>query len=169
MIRSFLASDAEAVNAVAVAAFAQYEGVYSDWDVLQQGVRRTADLAQQGELIVAENENRKIVGAVAYFPPHSPRAEFFDAAWAIIRMLVVHPDARGTGIGRKLTEECLRRARRDGAAYIALHTSPKMETALAMYLRMGFQLEKHLPDRYGVPYGLYLRSLEVRQANGASS
>ena len=53
-------------------------------------------------------------------------------------MLVIDPGARGRGLGRLLTEECVRRARRDGAPTVALHTSPIMEVALPMYLRMGF-------------------------------
>jgi hypothetical protein len=34
-----------------------------------------------------------------------------------------------------------------------------MPVALAMYLKMGFKLERPLPDRFGVPYGLYLLRL----------
>lgn len=51
-------------------------------------------------------------------------------------MLVVDPDLRGKGLGRRLTGECVARARRDNAAVIALHTSPAMEVALRIYLKM---------------------------------
>jgi hypothetical protein len=54
----------------------------------------------------------------------------------------------------------VKRARRDGVEVIALHTSPAMEVALALYLRMGFALERHVPDRFGVPYAVYLKALE---------
>jgi hypothetical protein len=37
-IRPFAPGDAEAVNAVALAAFAQYRDVYSDWEALALGV-----------------------------------------------------------------------------------------------------------------------------------
>lgn len=74
-------------------------------------------------------------------------------------MLVVDPAARGQGIGRRLTEACLDRGRRDGAEVIALHTSPAMDVALGLYLRMGFRLEKKVPDRFGVPYAVYLKPL----------
>jgi ribosomal protein S18 acetylase RimI-like enzyme len=74
-------------------------------------------------------------------------------------MLVVDPRARGKGIGRSLTEACIERARRDGASAISLHTSPAMEAALALYLKMGFELERPVPDRFGVPYGVYLLRL----------
>jgi ribosomal protein S18 acetylase RimI-like enzyme len=161
-IRPFSPADAEAVNAVALAAFAQYEGVYSDWDSLTRSVGAMAGLADQAEIVVAE-ESGTIVGAVAYVPPGaSPRADFFEPTWAIVRMLVVDPSARGRGLGRRLTEACLERARRDGAATLALHTSPAMEAALALYLKMGFDLERPLPDRFGVPYAVY--RMELRKA-----
>ncbi len=54
----------------------------------------------------------------------------------------------------------VQRARRDGASVIALHTSPAMDVALALYLRMGFKLERRVPDRFGVPNAVYLLRLE---------
>jgi ribosomal protein S18 acetylase RimI-like enzyme len=97
---------------------------------------------------------------VAYVPPfREPRADFFRPEWPIIQMLVVDPAARKRGIGRRLTEACIERARQAGAAAIALHTSPAMEVALGLYLRMGFALEFKVPDRFGVPYAVYLKPL----------
>lgn len=162
IIRDFSPADAGAVNRVALAAFAQYEGVYSDWEAVARAVGSMAALAESGRILVAEDEAGAIVGAVAYVPPHSaPRAEFFQAEWPIVRMLVVDPAARGQGLGRRLTEACIALARSDGAAAIALHTSPVMEAALTLYRRMGFRLEKAVPDRFGVPYAVYLKGLEA--------
>ncbi|HEX8572569.1 MAG TPA: GNAT family N-acetyltransferase [Allosphingosinicella sp.] len=159
-VRDFSPADAEAVNAVALAAFAQYEGVYSDWDALARAVGSMAGLARGGRILVAEDAAGTIVGAVAYVGPGAgPRADFFEPEWPIVRMLVVDPAARGQGIGRRLTQACIDQARRDGAAAIALHTSPAMAVALELYLRMGFRLEKAVPDRFGVPYAVYLKAL----------
>jgi ribosomal protein S18 acetylase RimI-like enzyme len=158
-IRSFAPADAQAVNAVALSAFAQYESVYQGWDALKQGVGAMASLADSGEILVACDDD-EVVGAVAYIPPYaSPRADFFEPEWPIIRMLVVDPRARGKAIGRGLTEACIALARRDGASVIGLHTSPVMEAALALYLRMGFRLERRVPNRFGVPYAVYLLEL----------
>ena len=160
LLRHYSPSDADAVNTIALAAFAQYRDVYSDWDVLERGVGSMTTLADTGEIIVAEVDGT-VAGAVAYIgPAGSPRADFFEPEWPIIRMLVVDPSARGRGIGRALTQACLERARRDGGEVIALHTSPAMEVALALYLRMGFKLLRRVPDRFGVPYAVYVKPLE---------
>jgi ribosomal protein S18 acetylase RimI-like enzyme len=159
LIRPYSPSDAEAVNATALAAFAQYRGVYSDWDVLERGVGSMTSLADTGEIVVAEVDGA-VVGAVAYIGPgQSPRADFFEPELPIIRMLVVNPAARGQRIERELTETCLKLGRRDRSEVIALHTSPAMEVALALYLRMGFKLLRHVPDRFGVPYAVYVKPL----------
>jgi ribosomal protein S18 acetylase RimI-like enzyme len=158
-VRAFEAADAEAVNAVALDSFEQYRGVYDDWETLERAVGATSALAEDAQLLVAELDG-KIAGAVAYCPPFSEtRASFFEPSWPLIRMLVVAPAARGRGLGRSLTEACIERARRAGASAIALHTSPVMEVALALYLRMGFTLERRVPDRFGVPYAVYLLDL----------
>jgi GNAT superfamily N-acetyltransferase len=76
-----------------------------------------------------------------------------------MRMLVVHPEYRGWGVGRKLAEQCLRRAIRDQANIFALHTSPIMQVALPMYLRMGFTYHSPAPDIWGVKYNIYTKRL----------
>lgn len=162
-IRDFDPDDVESVNAVALAAFSQYQDIYKDWETFSQNISRMASLAEQGELIVATRED-KVVGAVVYIGPHKPRSDIFEPAWPIIRMLVVSPDARGLGIGRALAQECISRARRDGALDIALHTSPIMEVALQMYQRMGFVHMYQAPDTHGVPYGVYLMRLKAAPA-----
>lgn len=154
-IRPYDEADADAVNAVALAAFAQYRGIYQDWETLTRGVGSMTSLGDHAELIVAE-EGGRVVGAVAYCAPGStPRADFFEPEWPIIRMLVVEPSARGRGVGRRLTDECIERAKREGAPLISLHTSPAMQVALKMYLKIGFKLERVLPPRFGVPYAVY--------------
>jgi ribosomal protein S18 acetylase RimI-like enzyme len=158
VLRDFKAPDGAAVNAVALAAFEQYRDAYADWSAFSENIGRMSTLADTAELIVATTPVR-LVGAVAYGGPGKPKAAFFDGAWPIVRMLVVHPEARGLGIGRALTDECISRARRDGASMIALHTTPIMAVALAMYERMGFEFTAAAPAIHGVPYRIYLKRL----------
>jgi GNAT superfamily N-acetyltransferase len=157
-LREFCEADAGEINRLAVKAFQEYSSSYSDWPAMVAAYERMSDLAKTGEIIVAETAGR-IVGAVAYIPPHGRKARYFDAAWPVIRSLVVNPDSRGAGVGRALTLECITRAKRDKAPVIALHTSAIMTVALPMYLRMGFEWHRDAPAVFGVPYGVYLKRL----------
>jgi ribosomal protein S18 acetylase RimI-like enzyme len=158
VLRDYRASDAGAVNRVALAAFQQFRDAYDNWPAMAANVGNMAALALGGEIVVAEI-NGALAGAVAYIPPHRPKAPYFDLTWPIIRMLVVDPECRGKGLGRALTEECVRRARRDSASVIALHTSPIMAVALSMYLRMGFERLRDASPIYGVRYAVYRKTL----------
>lgn len=65
---------------------------------------------------------------------------------AKIRMLLVHPKARGLGIGKRLVEECIRFARQKGYKKITLWTNDILTTARHIYQQTGFKLvaeEKH--------------------------
>jgi ribosomal protein S18 acetylase RimI-like enzyme len=159
LVRDFESADADKVNEIALAAFAQYRDNYHEWPALAQRIGQMSALSTHGELMVAA-QGDAVLGAVAYVGPLAPKSPAFDQSWPIIRMLVVAPVARGRGIGRALTEACLRRARRDGAREIGLHTSPIMVVALAMYLRMGFVRLRSTPEIHGVAYAIYLKRLE---------
>jgi ribosomal protein S18 acetylase RimI-like enzyme len=153
-IRDFAPADAAEVNRVALAAWGEYAAVFNAWPRTAQLVGSLAALAAELELIVGEVDGR-LAGAVGYVAPFAPREAAFPPDWALVRLLSVAPSARGHGLGRRLTEECIARARRDRAPALGLHTSPVMQVALPLYLRLGFVRERTLPDRNGVPYALY--------------
>jgi len=157
-LRDFSGGDAPALNRVAVSAFEQFKTKYSDWPSMERAVSRMSELSESGEIVLAE-VNGRIAGGVAYIAPGKPKAPYFDPASPIIRMLVVEPSMRGHGLGRALTEECIRRARCDKAPIIALHTTPIMTVALPMYLRMGFKFHDEAPPICGVPYAIYTMAL----------
>jgi ribosomal protein S18 acetylase RimI-like enzyme len=58
---------------------------------------------------------------------------------AHIRMLGVHPDARGRQIGTLLMAACEERARAAGRTLITLNTAGQMEAAQRMYGSLGYQ------------------------------
>jgi ribosomal protein S18 acetylase RimI-like enzyme len=158
MIRDYVPADRAAVNAVALAAFAQYAGDYADWPTFSAGIGRMADLAGDGDLLVAERAGR-VAGAVVHVGPGRPRSAIFPEDWSVLRMLVVDPDRRGGGIGRALVDAALERAVRAHAPAVGLHTSPIMAAALRMYLALGFVREHDLPPIRGVPYARYVLRL----------
>lgn len=159
-LRAYEPTDAAAVNEVALAAFEELRGHYSDWPKLSRYIAKTSVLADTGEMMVATVQSN-VAGAVTYVGPGKEKLDFFPVEWPILRMLVVAPAYRGLGIGRALTDDCIRRARRDNASVIALHTTPIMNIALPMYERMGFVYERETAPILGVPYGVYVKQVAI--------
>ena len=120
------------------------------------------DISSRSEdtLIAAENGSGDMLACVTYVAPgRSPiTKQGLPVEWAVIRLLAVDPGARGLGLGRSLTEECIARARRDGAYVVGLHTVIEMEVAQGLYERMGFVRD----PRYDQQPGRTVRILAYR-------
>lgn len=82
-------------------------------------------------LFVARDRDGALVGSAAV--KHLP-----DGA-AELKRLYVRPVARGTGLGKRLANAAIERARDLGYAVIRLDTLPKMEAARAIYASLGFE------------------------------
>jgi ribosomal protein S18 acetylase RimI-like enzyme len=158
VVRTARESERAAADRVASRAFGEYEREFPDWIPILRDKRPMTQLAMDGELVVAE-EDGVIMGAVGYLAPGRSKESVFRSDWAVLRMMAVDPAHRGKGLARILADECARRARRDGAAALALYTSPAMTIAIAMYKRMGFKLQRAIPPVIGMPAELY--TLEV--------
>jgi predicted N-acetyltransferase YhbS len=90
------------------------------------------------ELIVAEHLGQ-VVGSVTFYPDGSRYGEeVWPDGWAGLRLLAVHPESRGVGLGRALVQECIRRCRQRGIPTLGLHSTEAMRVARGMYERMGF-------------------------------
>ena len=58
---------------------------------------------------------------------------------AKLRLLIIHPKARGQGLGRRLTRACIRFARNAGYRKIVLWTQSHLAAARAIYQAEGFR------------------------------
>ena len=140
-IREAREEELDGAAAVMVSAYEEYRSALSPraWEAYARDIADVRGRLPDSRLIVAL-EDGKVAGAVTYYPPRpAGTGEGWPAGWAGVRLLAVAPHARGRGYGRLLMEECLRRAREDGASVLGLHTTELMAVARGMYERMGFR------------------------------
>lgn len=64
---------------------------------------------------------------------------------AQLRLLILAPQARGLGLGAKLTDECIAFARRKGYQKMVLWTNSGLAAARGIYAARGFKLTKSEP------------------------
>ncbi|MGW9686693.1 GNAT family N-acetyltransferase [Flagellimonas sp. 2504JD1-5] len=95
------------------------------------------------ELLVAITPQNKIIGGVLYFgnmkyygsggtAPLEKNASGF-------RLLAVHPDGRGLGVGKALSLTCIEKAKKKNHENVIIHTTEYMKVAWKMYEKLGFK------------------------------
>ena len=149
---------AEAGRITALAYHEFVEPGESAWEEYLDHIADVAGRADRSLILVAADDDR-IVGSATL--ELDGRIDDDDAPLAPdeahVRMLGVHPDARGRGVARALMDACFAHARTAGRARLTLNTTHRMKTAKAMYEGMGF---RRLPDRV-FPDGFVLLTYEI--------
>jgi GNAT superfamily N-acetyltransferase len=102
----------------------------------------------QTELLVAVSPENRIAGAVVWFGNMkyygSGGTATMEQNSSGFRLLAVDPSFRGQGIGRLLTNECIRKAKENKTMQVIIHTTKAMQTAWKMYENMGFKRSEDL-------------------------
>jgi len=100
------------------------------------------------ELIVAVSTEQTIGGAVVFFGDMQYYGSGGTATQeknaAGFRLLAVDSSARGQGLGKMLTNECIRRAKERKLSQVIIHTTKAMQQAWKMYESIGFKRSEDL-------------------------
>ncbi len=107
-------------------------------------LRDVAGRAERAELLVARDDEGRVVGSVALVLSGDFGEVTESDDEAAFRMLVVDPAVQGRGVGRLLVTTCLDRARAAGKRRMVLSTDRRMTAAQRLYERLGFT---RLPER----------------------
>jgi len=139
-LRAATEHDLDSIAALFAPALEQYRGSAGDW-LLDAYLAELLDVGgrfEVAETYVAVIAGR-IVGSIVFYRDVALEGwSTLPRGWSGFRALVVHPDARGVGVGRLLVEHCLLRAREVGAPVLGIHTVSLLEDAVRLYGRLGF-------------------------------
>lgn len=114
-----------------------YRGEGFSGEEYEPQLRDAASRAKTATVLVAELDDQ-VVGAVTVATRGGEWAEQAVPGEAVIRMLVVAPQARGAGAGQALVEACLGEARAAGCTLVRLSSQEEMTAAHRLYERLGF-------------------------------
>ena len=105
------------------------------------------------ELLVAVSSENEIVGGVVFFNDMkyygSGGIATKEVNSAGFRLLAVSPSARGKGIGKLLTEECIRKAKEAKLRQVIIHSTKAMQIAWKMYENLSFKRSEDLDFMQG--------------------
>jgi len=156
--RTAIESDLVQLKRLGLLAYGQFQNVLGieNWELMKANQNDDStylNLLKIAKCFVCEIENA-IIGMAFLIPNGNPTA-YFEKEWCYIRLVGVHPEFEGKGIGRKLTQQCIEFAKESGEGIIALHTSEFQNAARHIYESLGFIKQKDLDLIYGKQYYLY--------------
>jgi len=156
-VRTALPAEFEEIGKLMVTVYAQLQGFPSpaEQPAYYEMLAHIGEFTKKPgtELLAAVSPNNTIGGAVVYFSDMKyygsggSASEEQDAA--AFRLLAVRDEARGQGIGKLLTTECISRARAQKVKQVIIHSTMAMQTAWKMYENLGFKRSSDLDFMQG--------------------
>jgi GNAT superfamily N-acetyltransferase len=151
-IRNATPNEFEALGKLLVSVYSQLEGFpnESEQPEYYQMLYNIGDWTRRPhtELLVAVSDDGKLLGGLVYFGDMqyygSGGTATSEKNAAGFRLLAVDPVARGKGIGKLLTNECIGKALDANLSQVIIHSTKAMQTAWNMYESMGFKRSEDL-------------------------
>ena len=167
-VREATPEEYEEAGRVTAGAYREYaEPGQSGWPAYLARIADVAERASRTTILVAVEDGRilgsltlELDGRVADWDDEPP----LRPGEAHIRMLGVHPKARGRGVGTSLMHEAEARARAVGKRFLTLNTTQRMTAAQSMYQRLRYD---RTPDHV-FPDGFVLLGYRKELATASS-
>jgi GNAT superfamily N-acetyltransferase len=146
IIDELVEDEKETVRRLLVESYQQYEHEYTNphqWEDYLANIKASVDNPDVKKILIAKN-NVNILGTLQLFESsekayQKPELQIFSP---IIRLLAVHPQARGRGVAQELLKAGLHFAKSQGANKLYLHTGDKMQKAIRLYEWFGFKRDQ---------------------------
>ena len=157
IIRNAFSSEFTAIGKLLISVYSQLDGFPKE-DEQPNYYKMLANIGDftnhpETELLVAVDNNNTILGAVVYFNDMqyygSGGIATQEKNSAGFRLLGVNNNARGKGIGKLLTQECIRKATENNLNQVIIHSTLAMQTAWKMYENIGFRRSEDLDFMQG--------------------
>jgi GNAT superfamily N-acetyltransferase len=145
-IDELVEDEKETVRGLLVESYQQYEHEYTNpqaWEEYLANIKSSVDNPEVDKILVAKSD-QQILGTLQLFETSEkayqrPELQIFSP---IIRLLAVHPEARGRGIAQELLRAGVQYAKSKGSNKIYLHTGEKMQQAMRLYEWLGFKRDQ---------------------------
>ncbi len=161
--RTATTSDLKQLQQLGLISYGQFQSVIGNDNWEKMKARHNDDSTYLNLLKIARcfvcEADQVIIGMAFLIPNGNPTA-IFEKDWCYIRLVGVHPNYEGKGIGKTLTQQCIDLAKASGEKTIALHTSEFQDAARHIYESMGFIKLKDLDLMFGKQYYLYTLKLD---------
>ncbi|AGK53524.1 GNAT family N-acetyltransferase [Bacillus sp. 1NLA3E] len=146
VVSELLEEDKEIARRVLIDSYQQYEHDYSDpqvWQEYLENITVSIDNPQVEKILVAKS-GQDVLGTLQLFLSSEqayakPELEIFSP---IVRLLGVHPKARGLGVAQELLKASINYAKEQEANSLYLHSSDKMHKAIKLYEWLGFKRDR---------------------------
>ena len=146
VVSELRSEDKESVVQVLVESYQQYEREYSDpqvWEEYLTNIKVSVANPDVDKILVAKN-GPEILGSLQLFTSSEkaygkPELEILSP---IVRLLGVHPKARGLGVAQALLQASVDYAKKLGSENLYLHSSDKMYKAISLYEWLGFKRDR---------------------------
>lgn len=138
--------DREIVRRVLIESYLQYENDYDNpqvWKDYLAEITSSIDNPRVDKILVAKS-NQQVLGTLQLFKSSEKAYEKPELGIVspIIRLLGVHPDARGRGVAQELLKSSVNYAKEQGSTSLYLHSSDRMHRAIRLYEWLGFKRDQ---------------------------